>query len=73
MREFIADFDAALPDSGTAEEYARLHAELARAGTPIPSNDLWIAALAVERGMTVVTSDDHFRRIPSLVLENWLD
>jgi tRNA(fMet)-specific endonuclease VapC len=36
-----------LPDRETAEQYARLFVQLKRAGTPVPDNDLWIAALAL--------------------------
>jgi len=37
------------------------------AGTPIPDNDLWIAALVVEHNLTLITRDRHFRRIPQLL------
>lgn len=72
VRDFIGDFALLLPDRETAETYARLHADLAMRGAPIPSNDLWIAALAVQHEMPVVTSDEHFNRVAGLVVENWL-
>ena len=56
-----------LPGRGTAEHYARLFVQLKRAGTPIPDNDLWIAALALEHSLTLITRDHHFTRIPQLV------
>lgn len=58
-------------DDEAATVYAELYADLRRAGTPVPTNDLWIAALAVREGATVVTYDDHFRamvRVGCLVL-----
>jgi tRNA(fMet)-specific endonuclease VapC len=54
------------PTRETAEHYARLFVQLKRAGTPIPDNDLWIAALVLEHGLLLVTRDRHFTRIPQL-------
>jgi|SRR5580704_832028 tRNA(fMet)-specific endonuclease VapC len=56
-----------LPGRETAEQYARLFVQLKRAGTPIPDNDLWIAALALEHDLTLVTRDLHFQHIPQLL------
>ena len=50
-------------DEEAAAIYADLVLDLRRAGTPIPTNDIWIAALAVREGATIVTFDDHFERI----------
>lgn len=55
----------------TAALYGRLKAGLARAGTPIPENDLWIAALAVEHGWPLATRDAHFTRVPGLMVQDW--
>jgi hypothetical protein len=55
----------------TAAHYGRLKALLARAGTPIPENDLWIASLALERGWPLATRDAHFGRVPGLVVHDW--
>lgn len=50
-------------DSETSRQYAEIVAELRKAGTPIPTNDIWIAATAARNGATVLTCDDHFERI----------
>jgi len=50
-------------DADTASAYAKLDHQLHQAGTPIPKNDLWIAAVAVRVGATIVTYDAHFRRL----------
>lgn len=50
----------------TAHHYAALYARLRKAGTPIPTNDLWIAALAIEHSLVLYTRDAHFDRIPSI-------
>jgi predicted nucleic acid-binding protein len=56
-----------LPGRETADHYARLFVQLKRAGTPVPDNDLWIAALALEHDLTLITRDERFTRIPQLL------
>lgn len=56
------------PDRETAEQYARLWVQLRRAGKPMPTNNLWIAALALQHDLTLVTRDEHFRSLPQLLL-----
>ena len=52
----------------TADRFGRIAAELRRAGTPIPVNDVWIAAHAMESGAVVLTGDGHFERISGLAV-----
>ncbi|OGG20948.1 twitching motility protein PilT [Candidatus Gottesmanbacteria bacterium RIFCSPHIGHO2_02_FULL_40_13] len=52
----------------TAEIYADVLLNLIRKGTPIPTNDIWIAASAIEHGAVLVTYDTHFLKIPGLRL-----
>ena len=52
----------------TAEVFGEVKDTLKRAGTPIPMNDVWIAAQAIESGSVVITYDDHFRKVPGLRL-----
>lgn len=56
-----------LPNLDTADAYARLFVQLKQAGTPIPDNDLWIAALCLQHNLTLITRDRHFRHIPQLL------
>lgn len=56
-----------LPARETAEHYARLFVQLKRAGTPVPDNDLWIAALALEHDLRLIARDNHFKQIPQLL------
>ena len=51
----------------TSDRYSRIAAQLKRQGTPIPSNDIWIAAQTMEHGAELITSDQHFERINGLV------
>jgi tRNA(fMet)-specific endonuclease VapC len=50
----------------TTHHYAALYARLRKAGTPIPTNDLWIAALAIEHELVLYSRDAHFDLIPSI-------
>jgi len=56
-----------LPGRETAEHYARIFVQLKRAGTPVPDNDLWIAALVLEHDLVLITRDRHFERIPQVI------
>ena len=69
LRKFMAKptVEVLLPGRETAEQYARLFVQLKRAGTPVPDNDLWIAALALENDLTLITRDRHFDNIPQLL------
>ena len=50
----------------TAHHYASIFAQLRRKGTPIPANDIWIAALALEHNLILYSRDAHFDKIPSV-------
>lgn len=58
--------DVLLPDNETARFYARVFQGLRRQGTPIPTNDIWIAALALQHDLVLDTSDKHFIYVPNL-------
>lgn len=51
----------------TADRYSRIAAQLRTQGTPIPTNDIWIAAQTMEHGAELITSDRHFQKIQGLV------
>lgn len=55
-------------DADTAEFYAEVYRALRAKGTPIPTNDLWIAACALQNGLPLATLDAHFRAVDGLVL-----
>ncbi len=54
-------------DEGTADFYASILTTLKVAGTPIPTNDIWIAAVAFQHGYKIFSNDRHFNLIPGLV------
>jgi tRNA(fMet)-specific endonuclease VapC len=49
-----------------ARHYGRVFAALRRAGTPVPANDMWIAACAIDQGACLLTFDHDFERIAAL-------
>ena len=51
----------------TADRYSRIALQLKKQGTPIPTNDIWIAAQTMEHGAELITSDGHFEHIAGLV------
>ena len=58
-------------DLDTSRHYAIVKSYLKSKGTPIPENDIWIAALAKQHRLTLVTRDKHFNNIHELLLESW--
>jgi tRNA(fMet)-specific endonuclease VapC len=50
-------------DAETSRHYAEIVIELRKAGNPVPTNDVWIAATAARHGASVLTCDEHFQRI----------
>ena len=56
-------------DEETGERYAVILDFLRRQGTPIPTNDLWIGACAMQHGLVLITADRHFLKLPQIVTE----
>jgi len=56
-------------DEETAERYAVIFDSLRRAGAPIPTNDIWIAAGAMQCGSVLLTTDPHFHAVTQIVAE----
>ena len=54
------------PDEQTTRVYAELYAYLRKKGTPIPTNDLWIAALVVQHNAVLFDRDSDFDRLPQV-------
>jgi predicted nucleic acid-binding protein len=55
----------------TALAYARLRAALRRSGRPIPANDAWIAALALQHRLAILSRDAHFDVVAGLERKGW--
>jgi tRNA(fMet)-specific endonuclease VapC len=52
----------------TAERYAIILNFLWQAGTPVPTNDIWIAASAMEYGLELLTTDEHYQKVPQVIV-----
>lgn len=70
LSEFLAlpGVDAISITPDMAERYGHLVGQLSRAGTPIPTNDVWIAAVAMDTGSRLVSYDGHFQHVQGLIL-----
>ena len=67
----LPDFDVLPVTEETAVAYAALRVALKRSGRPIPANDAWIAALALQHRLPVLSRDEHFDVVPGLERESW--
>jgi len=72
QRNFAERFVSLPFDDLSADVYGRIRAELERAGTPIGSNDLMIASIALANGLTLITHNTReFSRVSGIQLEDW--
>ena len=58
-------------DTDTAKRYGYIKNRLKEKGHPIPENDIWIAAIALQHALTLVTNDTHFDMVENLKVEVW--
>lgn len=58
-------------DSETSKHYGTIMAQLHKKGKPIPTNDVWIAAVALQHGYTLITTDKHFQEISNIEIGKW--
>ena len=58
-------------NSNTAQEYGNIKNSLKNKGRPIPENDIWIASIAKQYKLILVTRDGHFKEIEGIVIEIW--
>jgi tRNA(fMet)-specific endonuclease VapC len=69
--DFAAHNSILLCDVITAQQYGYTKNVLRAKGRPIPENDIWIAALAVQYNLVLVTRDNHFGEVDGLTIEAW--
>jgi predicted nucleic acid-binding protein len=55
----------------TAAAYSEIRQTLKERATPIPSNDVWIAALARQHNLSILSTDPHFDRVPGIRRISW--
>jgi tRNA(fMet)-specific endonuclease VapC len=71
LSELIVNCRVLNVDLGTAKQYAEVRDELRRNGRPLPGNDLWIAALARQHELPVLSRDRHFDSVARLKRLEW--
>ena len=69
--EFVASSTVLLCDRATAQQYGDIKNKLRAKGRPIPENDIWIAAIAMQYQLTLVARDGHFHEVDGLQIEAW--
>ncbi len=68
LRQFLQDYTVLAPDVFTADLYGNIKAALKGKGKPIPENDMWIAAIAMQYDLPLFTADKHFKEVDRLTL-----
>lgn len=68
---FIAGRVVLRVDADTADVYGQAKQGLRAKGRPIPENDIWIAALAIQYDLTLITDDAHFAEVDNLNWQGW--
>ncbi len=71
LSESLPAFRVLAVDEETAEHYAEIRGQLKRKGTPIPANDVWVAALTRQHVLPLLTRDRHFDFVSGLKRIEW--
>ncbi len=71
LEAFLMNAQILSPNMATLDDYAAIRRELKQAGTPIPANDCWIAALARQHRMPILSRDSHFDKVQGLRRLDW--
>lgn len=71
IREFVQVATVLPVTEQTADGYGQIKTALQAKGRPIPENDIWIAAAAMEHGLILATRDAHFQEVDRLTVEVW--
>ncbi|MBZ0287751.1 MAG: type II toxin-antitoxin system VapC family toxin [Anaerolineae bacterium] len=71
LKEFIENNAILNCDATTGDIYGQIRYQLKLKGRPIPENDIWIAAIAIQHDLTLITRDEHFKMVENLSLQIW--
>jgi tRNA(fMet)-specific endonuclease VapC len=71
IQAFAARVSLLACDALTAQFYGDIKNDLRSKGQPIPENDIWIAATALQHNLILVTRDSHFQNITGLTTDSW--
>jgi tRNA(fMet)-specific endonuclease VapC len=61
IQDFLADCIIVSPNVEASIAYGKLKSDLKKKGSPIPENDIWIAAIAIQQNIPLFTTDNHFK------------
>ncbi|MBW4439587.1 MAG: type II toxin-antitoxin system VapC family toxin [Pleurocapsa minor GSE-CHR-MK-17-07R] len=68
---FIANRVVLKVDTDTTDVFGQVKQQLRAKGRPIPENDIWIAALAIQHDLTLISNDEHFSELDNLTWRSW--
>ena len=71
LAEYLGSFRFLPIVEETTVSYSAIRTELKKSGTPIPSNDVWIAALCRQHSLPIISRDRHFDAVPGLTRVEW--
>lgn len=71
LDDHLPEFEILLVTEPTTVAYARVRVSLKQLGRPMPANDAWIAALALQHHLPVMSRDEHFDAVPGVRRETW--
>jgi tRNA(fMet)-specific endonuclease VapC len=71
IEQFVATSVVLECNTETARLYGHIKAGLRARGRPIPENDIWIAAIALQHDVAILSRDEHFNEVDKLELETW--
>lgn len=71
VAELAAGNTVLVCDATTARHYGRVKNQLRELGRPIPENDIWISATALQHNLTLISRDAHFSEVEELRVESW--
>ena len=71
INEFAASSSVLTCDTKTSRQYGKIKNRLRVKGRPIPENDIWIAAITKQHGLTLISRDGHFKEIDGLSIMAW--
>ncbi len=71
LAEYLPSFRILDVDERTTISYSAVRRELKKAGTPIPSNDVWIAALCRQHSLPLLSRDRHFDAVSRIIRLDW--
>jgi len=71
INEFADSSSVLSCDTETSRQYGKIKNTLRLKGRPIPENDIWIAAIAEQHKLTLISRDEHFKEIDGLLIMRW--